>query len=100
MRNLKLAFRTLARTPFVTLVAILSLALGLGAIDPEVPDGRPMIVADDPYFAIHRWDGGQLVSHLDTAADHQVLAHYTPKLQPLVRMLISEKEGSTLLDLG
>ena len=31
MRNLRLAFRTLARTPFVSLVAILSLALGLGA---------------------------------------------------------------------
>jgi predicted permease len=31
MRNLKLAFRTLARTPFVSLVAVLSLALGLGA---------------------------------------------------------------------
>lgn len=31
MRHLKLAFRTLARTPFVTAVAILSLALGIGA---------------------------------------------------------------------
>ena len=31
MRNLRLAFRTLAKTPFVSLVAILSLALGLGA---------------------------------------------------------------------
>jgi predicted permease len=31
MRNLRLAFRTLARTPFVSLVAVLSLALGLGA---------------------------------------------------------------------
>ena len=31
MRNLKLAFRTLFRTPFVTLVAIISLALGIGA---------------------------------------------------------------------
>ncbi|HVX38755.1 MAG TPA: ABC transporter permease [Gemmatimonadaceae bacterium] len=31
MRNLKLAFRTLARTPFVTTIAILSLALGIGA---------------------------------------------------------------------
>jgi predicted permease len=31
MGNLKLAFRTLARTPFVTAVAILSLALGIGA---------------------------------------------------------------------
>ena len=31
MRNLKLAFRTLARTPFVTVVAVLSLGLGIGA---------------------------------------------------------------------
>jgi predicted permease len=31
MRNVKLAFRTLLRTPFVTTVAILSLALGIGA---------------------------------------------------------------------
>lgn len=31
MRNLRLAVRTLARTPFVSLVAVLSLALGLGA---------------------------------------------------------------------
>ena len=31
MRNLKLAFRTLFKTPFVAVVAILSLALGIGA---------------------------------------------------------------------
>ncbi len=31
MRNLRLAFRTLAKTPFVTAIAILSLALGIGA---------------------------------------------------------------------
>jgi hypothetical protein len=31
MRSLKFAFRTLFRTPFVTLVAIVSLALGIGA---------------------------------------------------------------------
>ena len=31
MRNFKLAFRTLFKTPFVTVVAILSLALGIGA---------------------------------------------------------------------
>ena len=31
MRNLRLAFRTLARTPFVTAVAALSLGLGIGA---------------------------------------------------------------------
>ena len=31
MRNVKLAFRTLFRTPFVTAIAVLSLALGIGA---------------------------------------------------------------------
>ena len=31
MRNLKLAFRTLFKTPFVTVIAVLSLALGIGA---------------------------------------------------------------------
>src|SRR5438477_10045840 len=31
MPNLKFAFRTLFKTPFVTLVAIISLALGIGA---------------------------------------------------------------------
>src|SRR2546428_10361412 len=31
MRNLKLAFRTLFKPPFVTIVAIVSLALGIGA---------------------------------------------------------------------
>jgi len=31
MLNLKLAFRTLFRTPFVTVIAVLSLALGIGA---------------------------------------------------------------------
>ena len=31
MRNLRLAFRTLFRTPLVTGVAVLSLALGIGA---------------------------------------------------------------------
>jgi len=31
MRNVKLALRALAKTPFVTTVAVLSLALGIGA---------------------------------------------------------------------
>ena len=69
-------------------------ALDLGSIDPERPDGRPMIVADPPWFAVHVWDGRQLVSHFDTAGGHDVLAHYGPELQPLVRMLMAEKAES------
>lgn len=67
-------------------------ALDFERIDPERPDGRPMIVADPPWFAIHHWDGRRLVSHFDTAEDHEILARYGPNLQPLVRMLAEEKE--------
>lgn len=69
-------------------------ALDLGEIDPETPDGRPMIVADPPWFAVHVWNGRQLVTHFDTAGGHDVLAHYGPELQPLVRMLAAEKAGN------
>jgi hypothetical protein len=66
-------------------------ALDLGEIDPDRPDGRPMILADPPYFAVHVWNGRHLVTHFDTAGDHPVLARYGPELQPLVRMLAAEK---------
>src|SRR5688500_20385140 len=47
-------------------------ALDLAAIDPDRPDGRPMIVADPPWFALHLWTGSALVTHFDTADDHDV----------------------------
>ena len=67
-------------------------ALDLAEIDPDKPDDRPMIVADHPSYALHYWNGRELISHFDTAEDHEVLARYTSKLQPLVRMLIDEKK--------
>lgn len=69
-------------------------ALDLDTIDPEDPDGRPMIVADPPGFALHLWTGEALVSHFDTCEDHTVLARYEPSLQPLVRMLAAERDES------
>lgn len=70
-------------------------ALDLRPIDPERPDDRPMIVADPPCYALHHWDGSRFVSHFDTAEDHEVIARYTPNLQPLVRMLADEKRDVT-----
>lgn len=67
-------------------------ALDLAPIDPETPDNRPMIIADHPYYALHWWDGKHLVSHIDTAEDHEVLARYTPALQPLVRLVTDEQK--------
>jgi 3',5'-cyclic AMP phosphodiesterase CpdA len=66
-------------------------ALDLDSIDPDRPDDRPMIVADRPAFGLHYWNGRELVSHYDTAGEHDVLASFGPKLQPLVRMLMAEK---------
>ena len=66
-------------------------ALDLTNMDPDQPDGRPMIVADHPFYALHYWNGRELITHFDTAEEHEVLARYTPKLQPLVQMLMREK---------
>jgi 3',5'-cyclic AMP phosphodiesterase CpdA len=66
-------------------------ALDLDSIDPDRPDGRPMIVADPPGYALHYWTGAELISHYDTAGEHLVLARYEPALQPLVQMLVAEK---------
>jgi 3',5'-cyclic-AMP phosphodiesterase len=70
-------------------------ALDLAAIDPDKPDGRPMIIADPPAYALHRWNGRELVTHFDNADDHVVLARYDEKMQGLVRSLIGERPGET-----
>ena len=41
-----------------------------------------MIVAEPPGYGLHLWKDGQLVSHFDTAEDHEVLARYTPSSSP------------------
>lgn len=69
------------------------LALDLEALDPEVPDGRAMIVADPPCYALHLWDGGSLVSHFESAQDHEVIARFSPEMQPFLKMLRKEREG-------
>lgn len=66
-------------------------ALDLRDIDPERPDNRPMIIADPPAFALHRWNGEELVTHYDNADDHVVLARFDAKMQDLVRSLLSER---------
>ena len=66
-------------------------ALDLEPMDPEAPDERPMIVADRPYFALHYWNGRELITHFDTVEDHEVLARFGPQRQPLLRMLKVER---------
>ena len=67
------------------------MALDLRPIDPDTPDNRPMIVADPPAYALHWWNGRELVTHFETADDHVMLAKYDAGMQPLVRGLLSER---------
>jgi 3',5'-cyclic-AMP phosphodiesterase len=79
-----------------TAVAICSstapqVTLDLTPIDPEKPDNRAMIIADQPAYALHFWNGRELVSHFDSAGDHVMLAKYDGYLQPLIKQLIAER---------
>lgn len=66
------------------------LALDLRPIDPDTPDNRPMIIAEPPAYALHRWIESGLITHFETAGDHATLAKFDAGMQPLVRMLIDE----------
>lgn len=66
-------------------------SLDLRPIDPERPDGRPMIIAEPPAYALHRWADTGFVSLFGTVGDQVMLAKYDQALQPLVRSLIAER---------
>jgi Icc protein len=66
-------------------------ALELQPIDPDHADGRPLIVADPPAYALHWWNGRELISHYDTAEHHQVLASYDEGLKGMIANMIAER---------
>jgi hypothetical protein len=67
------------------------LALDLEDIDPQRPDGRPLIVADPPAFALHYWNGERLLSHFDVAGPRNVLASYDSNAMRMIRDFIEER---------
>lgn len=66
-------------------------ALDLRPIDVEAPDNRPMIVAEDPAYAMHHWNGSELVSFFERAGPSQTLASYDARMQGLVSELVGER---------
>ena len=66
--------------------------LDLRPMDPDRPDGRPLIVAEPPAYALHLWNGERLISHLGRAEDDEVLATYTAEVQPFIRHQFDERE--------
>ena len=70
------------------------MALDLRPIDPDTPDQRNLIIADPPGFALHWYNGRELVTHWDTAEDHQVLARYDANLQGMIQHMLAERPGA------
>lgn len=68
-----------------------AVALEMAAMDPDRPDGRPMVVADPPGFALHLWRDDGIVTHLVSAATPPVHARYDRGRQPMIRALFDER---------
>lgn len=65
--------------------------LDLRPIDAEKPDDRAMIVAEAPAYALHYWNGRELVTYFNNAQDNPVLSKFDHRLQPLIRQVIAER---------
>ncbi|MBB6227144.1 3',5'-cyclic AMP phosphodiesterase CpdA [Polymorphobacter multimanifer] len=70
-------------------------AIDFRELDPEMPDGRDMIVAEGPGFALHYWTGRDLVTHFGSGGEHPVLARYNARMQPTVRHILAERVGES-----
>lgn len=66
-------------------------AIDFREIDPEEPDGRDMIVAEGPGFALHYWTGRDLITHFGSGGEHPVLARYNARMQPTVQHILHER---------
>lgn len=67
-------------------------AMDLNPIDKDVPDNRELITTEPPVYALHRWDGVNLVSHYEQVGDWQVLARFHVGLQPMIEGMFAERE--------
>lgn len=68
-------------------------AMDMRAISSSQADARALITAEPPTLALHRWDGRNLVTHYEAVGDWEVIAHYGPHLQPMIRTMEEEKQA-------
>lgn len=66
-------------------------ALDLDAVDPLHPDGRALIIADAPGYALHFWEDGRILTHFEIAGPRHVIATYDSNLQPMMKAFLEER---------
>ncbi|MEO6715674.1 MAG: metallophosphoesterase [Novosphingobium sp.] len=68
-----------------------SVALDLSPIDPTRPDNRALIRDAPPGYALHRWDGRNLVSHFERVGGFEAVARFDKGLQGMIRGMLAER---------
>ncbi|WP_225010148.1 MULTISPECIES: phosphodiesterase [Novosphingobium] len=72
--------------------------LDLRPLDPDSPDERALIVADAPGYALHWWNGRELITHWDSAGDKDVLARFDARLQGMVQDMMAERPSRAVAE--
>ena len=67
-------------------------SLDLREIDPSRADSRALITTEPACYALHRWDGANLVTHYERTNDWDVLAFYGEHMKPMMREFFAERE--------
>lgn len=68
-----------------------AVSLDLRPLDFHSADGRGIVDAEPPAYALHRWKNGVLVSHLQPVGDWARLAVYSKNLVPMMEGLDAER---------
>ncbi len=68
-----------------------AISLDLSPVDPGEPDGRAMIRGEPPGYALHRWDGHNLITHFESVGGYRSVARFDEKFQPTIREMMDEK---------
>lgn len=60
--------------------------LEFAPIDPDVPDGRILLLEDQPGYSLHHWDGEALTTHNGTSPEGRVIARFDEKHANVVHL--------------
>jgi len=69
-----------------------AVSLDLRPMDTDVADQRPIVAAEPPFYSLHLWKAGTLVSHFQPVGHWQTLARYEDHLKPMMKGLFAERD--------
>lgn len=69
-----------------------AVALDLRPIDADIADSRPIVAAEPPFYSLHLWRAGTLVSHFQPVGHWQTLARFEEHLKPMMKGLFAERQ--------